>query len=245
MPRTTSPARVEAFFRALGETGNQTIAAERARVSRSWVYLRRTTDPAFAARVAAVLAGARERLRAARSTVPATGWRTYGHEEMIVRGGNARWLQVRRARLDEWTPRIEARFLAALSACCSVVMACRTAGKSVSSAYTYYRRSADFAKRWDAALATGYDRLEMALLENAQRSLGVVADYPPDIPIQPMTFDDALRLLRLHTTRVRGGRPRRGADPRGPMSDAEVTAELLKRFAAKRRALAAAAERAG
>lgn len=35
MTAKASPARIEAFFQALAETGNQTIAAERAKVSRS------------------------------------------------------------------------------------------------------------------------------------------------------------------------------------------------------------------
>ena len=51
MSRKTSPARRAAFLKALSETGNQTIAAERAKVSRSWVQLHRSTDPAFDADV--------------------------------------------------------------------------------------------------------------------------------------------------------------------------------------------------
>lgn len=40
-------ARREAFLAALRETGNRTIAAERAKVSQSWVGLHRASDPAF------------------------------------------------------------------------------------------------------------------------------------------------------------------------------------------------------
>lgn len=40
-------ARRRAFLAALRETGNQTLAAERAKVSRSWVQSHRANDPAF------------------------------------------------------------------------------------------------------------------------------------------------------------------------------------------------------
>ena len=51
MTKKTSKARTGAFFKALSETGNQTISAERACVSRSWVTLHRSTDPEFKARM--------------------------------------------------------------------------------------------------------------------------------------------------------------------------------------------------
>ena len=42
-----SAQRRELFLQVLRETGNQTIAAEAAKVSSSWVQLRRSEDPAF------------------------------------------------------------------------------------------------------------------------------------------------------------------------------------------------------
>ena len=42
-----SAARKAAFFDALRATGNQTLAAEAAKVSRSWVCLHRAQDPEF------------------------------------------------------------------------------------------------------------------------------------------------------------------------------------------------------
>ena len=49
MSAKTSPARRAAFLKALGETGNHTIAAAHARVSRSWVTQRKMSDPEFRA----------------------------------------------------------------------------------------------------------------------------------------------------------------------------------------------------
>jgi len=208
MAHKTSPTRVEAFFRALGETGNQTIAAERARVTRQWAQLRRKADPAFAARMTATVAAAQERLRAARALEPtAAAWRAQAGEELVVRGSGERLIQIRRARLGEWTPRLEARFLAALAACCNVSAAARAVGLSVSAAYQHYHRWQDFERRWNEALEEGYVRLEMALLEAAGRAFEPV-DYPPDVPIEPMTVHQAMTLLAQHQARVHNiGKP--------------------------------------
>lgn len=242
MAHKTSPARVEAFFRALGETGNQTIAAERARVTRQWAQLRRKADPDFAARMAATIAVAREQLRAARALEPTgAAWRAQAGEELVVRGSGERLIQIRRARLGDWTPRLEARFLAALAACCNVSAAARAVGLSVSAAYQHYHRWPDFERRWEEALKEGYVRLEMALLESAGRAFEPV-DYPPDVPIEPMTVHQAMTLLAQHQARVhkigqRPGRTRRYA--RNPDEVFESLARKLDRLAHKLTAEAA------
>ena len=47
MSKKFSAARKRAFLDYLAQTGNQTLSAERAKVSRSWVCLHRKTDPEF------------------------------------------------------------------------------------------------------------------------------------------------------------------------------------------------------
>ena len=47
MSKKITATRCAAFLKALAETGNQTLAAERAKVSRSWVVLHRGRDAAF------------------------------------------------------------------------------------------------------------------------------------------------------------------------------------------------------
>ena len=64
MSRKFTKTCVSAFLTALSQTGNQTLAAERARVSRSWVTLQRSADPAFDAAVRAAIDAARVALRA-------------------------------------------------------------------------------------------------------------------------------------------------------------------------------------
>lgn len=64
----------------------------------------------------------------------------------------------------------------------------------------------------DEALAEGYDRLELALLESAAMALDgdgrpddadVGAEVDPVLP--PMRVDDALQLLKMHRRTQRGG----------------------------------------
>ncbi|MDT8760821.1 hypothetical protein MZO42_19140 [Sphingomonas psychrotolerans] len=166
MSRKTSMTRREAFFRAPTETGNQTIAAERAKVSRSWVTLHRAQEPGFRARMEAIGA-ARARLRAAAGVAPATGWGSLDGEELVVRGSNGRRTQIARARLRQWTPRAEQRFLGTLAATCNVKAACAEVGLTTASADAHAERWPNFAARWAEAVEVGYMRIEAALLERA------------------------------------------------------------------------------
>lgn len=165
MARKTSEARREAFFRALAETGNQTIAAERAKVSRSWMALHRAQDPEFRARMEAALLEAGNRLETGPESVrPPAGWGSLDGEELVVRGSNRRRAQIARARLRQWTPGVEVRFLRVLAATCNATAACAEVGMSRESAYLHARRWPGFRQRWDEALAIGYLRIEAGLL---------------------------------------------------------------------------------
>jgi hypothetical protein len=232
MSQKTSQARREAFFKALSETGNQTISAERACVSRSWVSLHRATDPAFKARMEATIAEARERLAAAQGMKPDTKWGNINGEELVVRGSNGRRAQISRARLKQFTPRVEARFLSVLSRTCNVKLAAQAIGMSAKACYDHYHRWVEFARAWDAAAADGEFALEAALLENGIRSLdpqaGGLAEEPA-LPMQPMSVDDAIRIL---------GQQRAGVSRKGKMvgnrrimaTEEETNAELVKRL---------------
>ncbi len=94
MSAKTSPARRAAFFKALGETGNYSIAAEHARASLSWVTLHRTNDLAFRAAcedaVAGAAARATARAAAGGSDKPTAKWGYIDGEEMVVRAGAGR-----------------------------------------------------------------------------------------------------------------------------------------------------------
>jgi hypothetical protein len=225
MTAKTSPARRDAFFKALAETGNQTIAAERAKVSRAWVQLHRSTDPDFKERCVAALGEARARLRAragagrdGEGLAPPGGWAAQDGEELVVRGSNGRLAQVARARVRQWSPRAEARFLQTLARSCNVKRACAAVGLSVAGAYAHRKRWTAFARAWDEAVAIGGMRLEVALVERGGNLFSGSLDDDA-VPLSddaaallPMGVDEALQLLRLYQHRLHGvGRPLRQA----------------------------------
>jgi hypothetical protein len=231
MSHKTSRARCAAFLQAVRETGNQTLAAERAKVSRSWVQLHRTNDPEFDAAVRAAVAEAKahfERLSATGEGTrkPPSGWGYLDGEELVVKGtggsGGGKRIQIARARLHQWTPRVEDRFLATLAATCNVKAGCAEVGMTAGSAYAHRKRWPAFAARWDAAILAGYERLDGGLTASA------IALLDPELPelfgpaiepvVAPMSVDDAIRLVRLHERRAREAwqRHRRSARGTGP-----------------------------
>jgi hypothetical protein len=234
MSRKTSTARREAFFRALRETGNQTLACERAKVSRSWVTLHRAADPGFRARIEAEIAVAKAELSGAAERKPPGGWGAQGGEELVVKGtggaGGGKRIQIARARLKQWTPRTEDRFLAALAATCNVKLACAEVGMTAASAYGHRQRWPRFAARWDAAVEEAYARIELALVANACQTMDPAA-LLPEVEMAPMTVAQAIHILHMHKREVKaiGGKPGRWRRPR---SLDEVRGSILKKLAA-------------
>ena len=217
MSAKITASRRRAFLEALAASGNQTLSAERAKVSRSWVCLHRANDPAFDVACREAIRQAHDRLRDGTlrdaagaapqdervSNIPPTGWKYLDGAELVVRGSNGRRVQVGRARLKQWTARVEARFLAALAATCNVKAACAEVGMSVGSAYAHRRRWPGFAGRWDAAIAVGYVRLEAALIESSCAFLSG-EPLPPEAPLRVTSVTEAIQALNLHKFAVKG-----------------------------------------
>lgn len=232
-------ARREAFLHALAQTGNRTIAAERAKVSQSWVTLHRANDPDFRAAMEAAIAAAREALaaRAAEggsAALAAPGVRYADGVELVVRGTNGRRTQVARARVKQWTPRTEERFLASLAASCNIKLACADVGMTAASAYGHRLRWPAFAQRWDEAIEIGYIRIEHALIEAACHLFSVnepARALLPEAPMPEMTAAHAIQLLHMHKHQVRalGKRPGRQA---GPPDIEAVRASILRKIEA-------------
>ncbi|HVR91052.1 MAG TPA: hypothetical protein VHG29_08165 [Novosphingobium sp.] len=179
MTKKFSQARRDAFLTALAQTGNQTLSAERAKVSRGWVTLHRSTDAGFDAACRDAIAEARAALRDAPSALrraqgsvapqgernsmkPPTGWGYLDGAELVVKGTGGssfpdaptqgRRVQIARARVRQWSPRVEERFLAALTATCNVKAACAEVGLTPASAYNHRLRWDGFARRWTRRL---------------------------------------------------------------------------------------------
>lgn len=240
MTRKFGQARRAAFLAALRETGNQTIAAERAKVSRSWVTLHRTSDPAFKRAVGEAVDEAKARLglRQAQGERPGckppSGWGYLDGAELVVKGtggsGGGKRVQIARARVKQWSPRVEKRFLTALSATCNVKAACAEVGLTPASAYNHRNRWPAFQRRWDEAVETGYMQIEVGLIEAAGNLFS--GDEPVETgAITEMTADHAIHLLHMHKYQVHRLGKRPGLRGRWPDIE-EVRAEILRKVEA-------------
>ena len=120
-------------------------------------------------------------------------------EELIL-GEYRGAAQQRSRRKSDWTKAMEKQFAEALAETCNVTLAAKAIGRSISNIYKRRATNASFRASWDAALAAGYSRLELMLLERALHGIEktvvakdgtttVMRDYPDRV---------ALTLLRMH-----------------------------------------------
>lgn len=239
-----SQARRAAFLAALAETGNQTLAAERAGVTRGWVGHQRRSLPEFGIEVVDALARWAARLDADRRGRGKDRWLDAGVDEgvggdqvgrtLTVQAGNRRFLQVARAKPNQWSPAVETRFLAVLANGCNVARACDAVGLTRACAYGHKKRWPDFAKRWDQAIEDGYDALSLAMVAAAGAMLGDT-DKQPEPEMGMPTVDQAIEALRLQQRRMRGESCRRGWRRR-PRPLEEIRASILRQVAIVARA---------
>lgn len=134
-------------------------------------------------------------------------------------------------------------FIAHLSETCNISLSAERVGVATKTFYRIRQRDAAFAAEWQAALETGYRRLEMGLV---QAALAVVegrgagedegGEGAARPVIEPMTMEQALRLMGRHEESVRSGGFRSNRRTRGPVPTSEETdAAILKRLAILRR----------
>lgn len=102
-----------------------------------------------------------------------------------------------------------ARFLAELAATSNVAAAAAAADLAVSNVYRLRRTDPAFAKRWYAALAEGYDNLEMELLQHLRGHDGGAGEAPGEAPKRKLDVATALRCLTAHRENVAREKGRR------------------------------------
>ncbi len=90
---------------------------------------------------------------------------TASAKRLTVRGGALPKRVV--ARRNDWTPKMAEQFIEALADSCNVTLAAKAIGRSLTNVYRRRMRDANFRSAWEEALAIGYSRLEMMLLERA------------------------------------------------------------------------------
>jgi hypothetical protein len=135
-------------------------------------------------------------------------------------------VQIARARVKQWSPQVEERFLAVLAATCNVKASYEAVGMSKGSAYTHRSRWRGFAERWDEAVETGYARLEMGLVERAC-NLFSESELPEAEVVGEMSVAEALQVLHMHKHQVKGIGGRPGRVP-GKASMEEVCGEIRR-----------------
>lgn len=83
---------------------------------------------------------------------------------MLVGGGKP---QLRKKAPRKWSKRRTSEFLSVLSETCNVSEACRRSGLPMTVAYRRRKSDAAFRGAWAEAIASAYQRLELALLDRA------------------------------------------------------------------------------
>jgi hypothetical protein len=216
MPKIISTAREVAYLRALAETGNATLAAERARVSRDWAYKKRKTDARFDAWCREMAA------RFGEMPPPLHGHSIDPNGPMEPSSplrpaslsregrGNKR-VRVNRDRAGGWTAELEARFIERLRATCSVPIAAAEVGLSTVSAYRRRQVRPGFAEQWDEALRTGWPPAEQPWIESAMCFLEG-QQQPPGNPVGITSVAEVLQGMWGTRFASRGTR----FAPRGP-----------------------------
>jgi hypothetical protein len=108
------------------------------------------------------------------------------------------------ARRIKWSAHKRAAFLEHLAISSNVAASERVADVPAGSAYKFRNRDSDFRAAWEAALKTGYDRLELAVLERAINGQVVKRTTKGDETTEEFKYDDrvATTLLNAHRATV-------------------------------------------
>lgn len=126
-----------------------------------------------------------------------------------------------RERRIKWSKRREEDFLIELAASGSVERAADAVGIGLREVYRRRIERAEFARRWDEAIAAGWSRLELKLLEGAMA--GAAGD---GAGLTPAVIAALLKRM-----------PARGAVKRKPENRDAVRAEIMTKLARVRRRL--------
>lgn len=108
--------------------------------------------------------------------------------------------QQRTGRKSDWTEEMADAFVDVLADTCNVTLAAKAIGRSIGNVYKWRAKNAAFRAAWDGALATGYARLEMMMLERALHGVEktVVARDGTTVVMREYSDRVALTLLRMH-----------------------------------------------
>lgn len=225
------------------------MAARKVGVDRRSVYAVRERNAAFATSWDRALGWAREQLAAVGGGGASAGpspegegrsaaYRRRGtlrlRDDEIVRASKRGHPCVIRAGEGRWSTGGERAFLETLVATANVTAAARAAGVSTVTAYNRRRQWPAFAAQWDAALAEGWQRLELMLVCAATATLDPDPAIVEGCEPPAMSVEQAMALWQAHRARVNGGKPQRYGWRRQEPDIETVRAEIRRKIDAIR-----------
>lgn len=148
----------------------------------------------------------------------------------------------RKARAGGWTVARQQRFLAELAVTANVRASARAVKLSESGAYQLRKSDPAFREAWAAALADGYAKLELTLLERALKGTIRTVTLSSGRQSRTREYSErlALALLAHHAKSVGEERTRHGAGDE-PGAGGDPVAQLLETLDAMRARVTAAA----
>ena len=262
----TPPAWRRAFLRELARSGNATSAARACDLDPTYPYQTRRRNPAFAASWERALASAREALCPQRGADPeeapvcpqgslsraaglpaSPGAGEQGVEKSrkrpilrpdeTVRNSKTGQPKIVLVKQGRWTAKVEAAFLAELTATANVSAAARAAGVTPQCVYMRRKLWPAFAAEWAAAVAEGWARIETLVVCAATTTL-----EPEPLPARAweeprMSMELAVKVWLTHRAGGPGARKQRlGGMPRREPDIEEVRQAILRKVAAIKRA---------
>jgi hypothetical protein len=122
----------------------------------------------------------------------------------LVLSASKRGPQKQAGRANKWTEAKAEKFIKVLADSCNVTLAARAIRWSVSNVYVKRTKDAAFRAAWDQALAIGYSRLEMMMLERALHGVEKTVVLKSGESRIMREYNDrvALALLRQHRETV-------------------------------------------
>lgn len=197
MTAKVSAAKRRAFLKAYAQSGNLTLSAEQAGMSKSWVVKAKRSDPDFDRDCRAAKATSVERLAGGECNRPPAAWKRHGGVDLVLQRVGKRPPQVvRTGGRWRWTPRAEGRFLGALRRCNNIRLACDWAGMTLSSYEAHWRRWPDFRRRVSEARAFAGSYLEAKC--EAERARPFDFGDPDEAGTPPLSIDALIRMVRRH-----------------------------------------------
>lgn len=239
------PAWRRAFLRELARSGNAASAARACGLDPSFPYQYRRRNAAFAKSWDRARATAQARLTGAGSPFGEPGeaksTRPKLRPDELIRRSRSGKCRIVRVAQGRWSRKVEAAFLAELTATANASAAARAAGVTLQCVYARRKLWPAFKAEWDLAVAEGFARIETLLVCAATTTLD-----PEPLPARAyeapqMSMDQAIKIWLTHRAGGPGAHKRRlGGVPRREPDIEEVRQEILRKVAAIRRVRLAA-----